>query len=356
MFTTTTTSTKGFRLASTIALNDFKSQPSPDNTPTFLSDLSERDRLWDKHRKKTTEVERIYQRSPYHQGYAVRMQVCSLFLDFRLVPGEEILKLKLSEAKFCHVRFCPLCQWRRSLNWHRKALTIIPQVLDDYPTYRWLFVTLTAKHVPITNLREELKHLNESFARFSKLKAYPGEGWIKCTEVTYSKTTKGYAHPHFHVLMIVKSTYFSANYLSIDKWRNMWAKSARLDYFCQVDVKTFKKEKYSLNDVKNLTGKSLEEIKLDEMKNLTRMLCETIKYQVKESDLTRDPEWTLELTKQLKGTRSISVAGILTPYFRDLVDEAEEDLIGKGEGEDEETLAHIFAIWRHDCQRYVIKN
>ena len=194
-------------------MNDSKSQSTPDTTSTFLSDLSERDRLWDSHRKKTTQVERIYQRSEAHQDYAERMHVCSTFLDFRLVPDEELLKLKLSHAMFCHVRLCPVCQWRRSLMWHCKALTIIPKVLEAYPTYRWLFLTLTAKHIPASDLRTELKHLNKSFERLSKLKDFPGEGWIKCVEVTHSKTTKGYAHPHFHVLMIVKPSYFGVNYL-----------------------------------------------------------------------------------------------------------------------------------------------
>ncbi len=83
-------------------------------------------------------------------------------------------------------------------------------------------------------------------------------------------------------------------------------------------------------------------------------MCEIIKYQVKESDLTRDPQWTLELTEQLKGTRAISIGGILKPYFRKLENEP-EDLIGKSD-EDEQTLEHVFAIWRQDCQRYVIKD
>ncbi len=319
-------------------MNDPKSQFIPDTTSTFLSDLSKRDRLWDSHRRKTTQVEQIYQCSEVYRDYAERMHVCSTFLDFRLVPDEELLKLKLSHAMFCHVRLCPVCQWRRSLMWHCKALKIIPKVLEAYPTYRWLFLTLTAKHVPVSELRIELKHLNESFKRLSKLKDFPAEGWIKCVEVTHSKTTNGYAHPHFHVLMIVKSSYFGTNYLSLEKWRSMWEKSARLDYRCQIDITTFKHSKECL----------------DGTKNLTRMLCETIKYQVKESDLTRDSEWTLELTEQLKGTRVISTGGILKPYFRELENES-EDLIGKGD-EEEETLGHVFAIWRRDCQRYIIND
>lgn len=336
--TTEPTISKSIYFALTITLKDSKSQSTPDNTPTFLADLSKRDAKWDSHREKTTQVERIYQTSEAHQDYAERMKLCSTFLDFRLVPSEEELKLKLSHAMFCHVRFCPVCQWRRSVQWHAKALTIIPKILEVYPTYRWLFLTLTLKHVPVSDLREQVKYLNKSFERFSQLKKFPGEGWIKCVEVTYSKTTRGYAHPHLHILMIVKPSYFGVSYLKIEKWRTMWAKSARINYHVQFDV-----------DAIEESGKRSEDIA-----NLTHILCETVKYQVKESDLTRDPTWTIAITEQLKGTRAISTAGILKAYMRELENEP-EDLIGKGE-EEEETLGHVFAIWRRDCQRYVIKN
>ena len=319
-------------------MNDSNCQLHPDNTLTFLAELSERDRKWDSHRKKTTQVEQIYQNSEEHQDYAQRMNFCSTFLDFRLVPDEDKLKLKLSQAMFCHVRFCPVCQWRRRTVWQAKALTIVPKILVDYPSYRWLFLTLTVKDMPVTSLRDAVTHLNESFKRLTKLKDFFAEGWIKCVEVTLSETQNGYAHPHLHILLIVKPSYFGVNYSSIEKWREMWAKSARLDYFCQVDVIPLKESK---KDVDNI-------------KNLTRMICETIKYQVKETDLVSDPKWTIELTQQLKKTRSISIAGILKPYFRDLENEP-EDLIGKGEEKEEETLGHVFAIWRRDCQRYVIK-
>ena len=149
---------------------------------------------------------------------------------------------------------------------------------------------------------------------------------------------KGYAHPHLHILMIVKPSYFGIGYLTVEKWRSMWAKSARIDYRSQIHITTFKK-----------TGRSA-----DELVNLTRLLCEAIKYQVKESDLTRDPAWTLEITDQLKGTRSISTAGILKAYMKELENEP-DDLIGS-DGEDDETVGHIYALWRRDCQRYVIKD
>lgn len=335
MFTKTNNISRRLKLASSITLSNHTSQAKLNNTPTFLSDASAKDKKWDGHRKKNTELEQIYQASNPHQCYAERMHVCSTFLDFRLVPSEDELKLKLSRAMFCHVRLCPVCQWRRSLTAHAKALTIIPKVLETYPTYRWLFITLTVKNIPVNNLRDEFKHLNESFKRLSKLKYFPGEGWIKCAEVT--RGHNGTAHPHFHILMMVKPSYFGVNYLSIANWKEMWMKSTRLDYTPQVDVKAIKATKT------DKTNKA----------DLIKTLCEVVKYQVKEGDLIRDPEWILEVTDQLHKTRAISTGGILKTYFRELEQEP-KDLIGN-DGKDEETVAHLYAIWRRDCQRYVIK-
>jgi plasmid rolling circle replication initiator protein Rep len=300
--------------------------PKDSDCHTPLADISPNDKPWDTHRTNATVVQGHYRASTSHQSYAERISLCSLLLDFRLVPSEESLKLKLSSAHFCRVRWCPVCQWRRSLMWKAKAAKIMPSVLEAYPKYRWLFVTFTIKNCPIGELRSTLAHMNKSFQRFSELKAFPGEGWIKAAEVTRSKD--GSAHPHFHVLMMVKPSYFSTGYLSHDKWVSMWQQSLRVDYRPLVDIKALK------------YGDS----------NLSPLLTEVIKYQVKESDLVVDRDWFIELTKQLHKTRAISSGGILKQYLKELEDEP-EDLIGE-DGEDDETLAHLFFGWMQHYQQY----
>ena len=297
------------------------------NAQTPLIDLSPRDRPWDNHRLHATIVEGHYRSSSDYQTYALRTSVCSLLLEFRQVLTEEELRLTLSDARFCRLRWCPVCQWRKSLMWKSKAFKILPLVLEAYPKYRWLFTTFTIKNCEITELRSTLDHLNKSFKRFSLLKDFPAEGWLKTFEVTRGKD--GSAHPHFHILMIVKSTYFTTGYLSLSKWKILWQKSLRVDYPVQVDVKALK----------------------DEGANFSAILAEVIKYQVKESDLVTDRDWFLELTKQMYKTRSISSGGILKEYFKEL--EAEpEDLIGELEGEDGETLARLYFAWQQHCKQY----
>lgn len=292
---------------------------------TPLADISPNDKPWDKHRTHATTIERHYRASASHQSYAERISVCSLLLDFRLVPTDESLKLKLAAAHFCRVRWCPVCQWRRSLMWKAKAAKVLPLVLEAYPKYRWLFLTLTVKNCQIGELRSTLTHLNESFKRLTKLQQFPGEGWLRAAEVTRSKD--GTAHPHFHVLLMVKPSYFGVGYLSTEKWVSLWRKSLRVDYDPVVHVKAIKGDVCSPS-----------------------MLSEVIKYQVKESDLIEDRDWFIELTKQLHKTRAISSGGILKQYLKELEYEP-EDLIGD-DGEDSETLAHLYFGWMQHFQQY----
>ena len=211
--------------------------------------------------------------------------------------------------------------------WKAKAAKILPIVLSAYPTYRWLFVTLTVRNCQIGELRSTISHMNESFKRLSKLKAFPAEGFLKAVEVTRSKD--GTAHPHFHILMMVKPSYFGVGYLSIEKWKLMWQQSLRIDYEPQIDIKALK----------------------DKGANFSALLSEVIKYQVKESDLVADRDWFIELTKQLHKTRAISSGGILKEYLKELENEP-DDLIGEGEGENDEELAHLFFGWMQHYQQY----
>jgi len=109
-------------------------QPSKDLLR--LSDVSQIGKTWDKHRANADIVSNYYTSADEgcFNRYAWRVKMCSELLEFRLVSqSEESLEFKLSNARFCRVRHCPVCQWRRSLMWKAKAYKILPQVIADYP-------------------------------------------------------------------------------------------------------------------------------------------------------------------------------------------------------------------------------
>ena len=41
-------------------------------------------------------------------------------------------------------------------------------------------------------------------------------------------------HPHFHAMLLVKSTYFNRDYINQAEWTDMWIKAMRLDYYLKL--------------------------------------------------------------------------------------------------------------------------
>ncbi len=309
---------------------DTASSVSPldeNNQDVNLGDISEKDRVWDKHRTNSDRVAEHYKGSKY-QRYSDRIDYCSQFLDFKLSPDADqgLLKLKLSGAMFCRVRHCPVCQWRRSLMWKAKACKILPKVLEDFPKHRYLFLTLTVRNCPVYELRTILNWMNKSFVRLTKLKEWSAEGWIKSIELTRGKD--GSAHPHFHCLLMVPPSYFSGQaYLSQKRWSELWQQSARLDYQPMTHVKAVAKHH-----------------------NPQVIIPEILKYQVKESDLVSDRGWFLELTKQLHKTRAVAVGGVLRHYLRALEEEPENLVAEDSENSPDE--GHLYFGWKKDTKKY----
>lgn len=297
------------------------------NQQPALSDLSPRDKPWDKHRSFADAVEALYRGSEF-QDYSDRVHFCSEFLRFGLVPDDdETLKLKLRAARFCRVRHCPVCQWRRSLMWKAKAYKVIPRIVEQYPKHRWLFLTLTQKNVPVGELRQTLTDMNRAFQRLSQLKAFPAVGWLRSTEVT--KGRDGKAHPHFHCLLMVAPGYFNGkNYIKQAGWVEMWRKSLRLDYNPVLDVQAVKQGDTPME-----------------------LIPELLKYCTKESDLVSDREWFLELTRQTKKMRLIATGGVLKEYLKELENEP-EDLIGESDQPEGEGEASLCFGWGRREKKY----
>ena len=303
-----------------------------DKSALTLSELSPRDKSWDKHRHSADLVADLYRGEDSFNTYAQRIDLCAQILDFKLVPDLDLgeLQLKLSAAHFCRVPQCPVCQSRRSLMWKARALRALPLVVKDYPKHRWLFLTLTQKNCLVDELRETVQGMNKSFKRLTMLKRWSAEGWIKSLEVTRGKD--GSAHPHFHCLLMVPPSYFGFNYLNYNDWAELWQRAARLDYKPQVSIRA-----------------------VDKNRDPTILIPEILKYSVKESDLYKSREFLLGITEQLYKIRRISVGGILRSYMRKLEEEP-EDLIGKNEeSENEVDEGYLCFRWKYQEKKYKLK-
>jgi plasmid rolling circle replication initiator protein Rep len=110
-------------------------------------------------------------------------------------------------------------------------------------------------------------------------------GWIRTTEVTRGRDRT--AHPHFHVLMMVRPSYFTKLYVKHERWTELWKECAQFDYTPIVDVRVVKDRRRN--------GEPLH-----------GAVAETLKYAVKPEDLM-DRDWLLELTRQVYKMRFIVV-------------------------------------------------
>jgi plasmid rolling circle replication initiator protein Rep len=284
------------------------------------------DTQWDKHRQFADRVMLHYAGSKFER-YAERIALCSQLLEFDLkVADGDAMKLQLRSAKFCRVRHCPICQWRRSLKWKARAYQVLPKVVEQYPTHRWLFMTLTQKNIHITELRNTLTEMNKSFKRMVGRKIFPAIGWLKATEVSRGKYET--AHPHFHCLLMVRASYFGRGYVKQSEWVEIWRDCLRLDYNPIIDIRAVKKDL-----------------------NPSVLIPELLKYCTKESDMVADREWFLELTQQLHNVRAISTGGILKDYLRDLESDPIESAENDCDNVEEEYQKLLFG-WQHNNKTY----
>lgn len=220
--------------------------------------------------------------------------------------------------------------------WRARFFKALPKLVNDYPTARFVFLTLTVRNCPLDELRETLSWMNKSWERLTKRKQWPALGFVRATEVTRN-VKDGTAHPHFHCLLMVPSSYFVGRvYLSQAKWTDLWQSCLRVNYSPVVDVKAVKPKP-------GVEGTADEALLIS--------ICETLKYTVKEEDLIADAEWLGELTRQLFKMRLIATGGVLKDYISE---DDPDDLIGEGLDKDKITDEDIKLVfdWASIVKRY----
>lgn len=309
-----------------------------------LADYSPADKTWDEHRSISDDVGGIYLRAAGFERYGERVEGCSGILRFGWSTNEETgeTRLRLRDARFCRVRHCPTCQWRRSLMWQARFYQSLPKIVAEYPDARWLFLTLTVRNCPITELGDTLTVMNAAFQRLKDRKEFRGVlGWVRTTEVTRGKD--GSAHPHFHTLLMVSPSMLSGDgYVKHARWVELWRDCLRVEYDPNVDIRVVKSRKPK-------DGESLPCSVVDQLRGV---VVETLKYSTKPADMLVDPEWFLELTRQVHKRRFVATSGVLKDVLQ-LERETNEDLImadGMAEGADDGS--RLAFSWRAVAKKY----
>ena len=265
----------------------------------------------------------------YNTGFtkeSEKIKQCGNYLEF-IFKEHQITKenkKKLANANFCKNRFCPVCSWRRTRNITgqlKEAFTAI-QEKEKIAT---LFLTLTVNNPDVKDLKDTIAKMNKAFKRMSETKRFKNAilGYFKSIEILGDKTPKGQAHPHFHILLVVKESYFKkSDYINQKEFLQMWRDATRNQNITQVDVRRIKSKNENFSDIDSA-------------------IAETVKYSVKHSDLCkRTNEDFYYLYTQTKNLRFISAGGILKDHLNLI--KIDEDLINlKKENE---------ALWIEICR------
>jgi plasmid rolling circle replication initiator protein Rep len=83
---------------------------------------------------------------------------CATWLLFRRYHADG--SLKLEKADLCRGRFCPVCNWRKSLKMYAQMQKVSTALLKTFPTARFLFLTLTVKNCSGADLAQTLDDMN----------------------------------------------------------------------------------------------------------------------------------------------------------------------------------------------------
>ena len=314
-------------------MTDFKKQGE------ILVDKNSRgkERDWRGRKILSLKLADIFKELQYKKTFVERVISCGDTLQF--IQNQDG-NLKLYQAYFCKNKLCPMCNWRRSMKYSYQTSRIVDEAIKQSPKGRFLFLTLTVKNVEGQVLNSTISQLTKSFDRlFKRAKVQRNLlGYLRSVEVTHNENDKTY-HPHIHVLMMVRPSYFQSkkDYITQKEWSDMWSQSLKVDYVPMIDIRTVKE-----------TGKGLRGAVLETAKYPTK----PIKFDVENKQVVDD------LYNGLYRKRQLGYGGLFKTIKKQLqLDDVESgDLVHTSD--DKENISkgtEIVAIWNASKQNYYLK-
>lgn len=278
----------------------------------------------------------IFKELGYRQSLIERLSSCGEVLKF---IQQEDGSLKLYQAYFCKNKLCPMCNWRRSMKYSYQTSRIVDEAIKQEPKARFLFLTLTVRNVSGDDLNKTLTSLTQSFDRlFRRAKVKKNLlGYLRSVEVTHNEKENTY-HPHIHVLMMIRPSYFQGknDYISQKEWGEMWSQSLKVDYFPVVDIRVVKQSYQGIEEA----------------------IIETAKYPVKPMNLdVTDKQVVDDLYQGLYRKRQLGFGGL----FKTIKKQLEFDDIENGDLihiKDDGNLSQgtiVVAMWNQDKLNYFLK-
>lgn len=277
------------------------------------------ERPWQEKKERNMKLAEIY--AYVDPSKQLRLVDCGKFLEFKLFSDGS---KKLHSMTSCRVRLCPICAWRRSLKTFYNNIRIV-NYLKEKHNYEFIFLTLTVRNCWGHELKQTLDWLDESVHRMYERPEWKKavKGACRCVEVTHNleKDSPWYDsfHPHIHYMIAVNKSYFtSQNYLSFQKWRDLWISCTGIDYIPRMKV----------NKCYGTSAKAIAECSKYSTKDVEYVIPGEFNLSVKTVDI---------LDKALANRRLLTYTGCFRAAKRILKLEDEENgsLVNVGEDDDE---------------------
>lgn len=215
----------------------------------------------------------------------------------------------------CKVRECAVCDPVAAAKRQQRLTAAVRLLVAEHPKTRFLLLTLTVPNCELSELRMTILDMNAAWHRLSQRVAFVSHvlGWSRAVEVT--RAHDGKAHPHMHVLLAVRPSYFSKGYVSKARWQSLWQEAVRRP-LAIVDVRAVRQHKQAGSA--NLDGAISE-------------VCKAANYSLKAQKLAVEDGWISELHDQQKSLRFYAFGGAI----KDAVKAIEKMLaeMGKPDGD-----------------------
>ena len=200
--------------------------------------------------------------------------------------------------------------------------------------------SLTLKNVAGDDLNKTLTLLTQSFDRlFRRAKVKKNLiGYLRSVEVTHNEDDNSY-HPHIHVLMMMKPSFFQSkkDYITQKEWSDMWSQSLKVDYVPMVDVRAVK----------------------EKGKGMRGAILETAKYPTKPIKLDLENKQVVDdLYNGLYRKRQLGFGGLFKTIKKQLaLDDVENgDLVHTSDNAESISKGtEIVAFWNASKQNYYLK-
>ncbi len=309
-----------------------------DYLPENLCDYGKRDAEWDRHKGVADRFVKAFERygTATQRKHAQRMAQCAMVLLFDRLDGG---LLRLHHAWFCHVRGCPICEWRIA---RRRALMMIqflPELMTAYTRGAFVFLTIAQRNCSVGALRQNLKDFNAAWNNFSRRKFFVdlSLGWLKRLEVTRNDEDDS-VHLHAHVIVLVDRGYFTGRkYIKQSQWTDAWREC--------------------LYHVRGRQGDPTDGwVHVQRVKSgqEEKGILETLKYAVKPLRLRGLDDaverWYVHVIKQLQGQKMVACGGAFKELIKRLREgeESTSELIhGELESDDEKPVLGVLGFsWR----------